>query len=171
MGSADRVKFVNFKCFKIEQNCTSPCSLPIIVYESILGFSYSSSFCIQIRPKKTLLSIFLLIYLAKYNKAISMRAKFLMITFKQSCVIMFLRFFSRNLSFLKKSLQAPFLAGRAVGGEFFPPSSFWCQWQGTFKGSFMQNFNQIGQLLWKLCHFLIFSSGRLVGLVGLHNIF
>ena len=28
----------------------------------------------------------------------------------------------------------------------------------------MKNFNKIGQLLLKLCHFFIFSSGRLVGL-------
>ena len=47
----------------------------------------------QIRPKKTLLAIFLLINLAKYNEVINMTVKFLMITFKQSCVIMFLKFF------------------------------------------------------------------------------
>ena len=48
-GSADRVKFINFKSFEIEQNHTSSCSLPITIYESILGFSYSTSFFIQIR--------------------------------------------------------------------------------------------------------------------------
>ena len=126
-GSADRVRFINFKCFEIEQNQTSSCSSPIIVYESILGFSYWSSFFIQIRPKKTLLAIFLLIHLAKYNKEIKMTVKFLMITFKQSCVIMFPRFLKIFCAFLKKSLQAPFLAGWAVAGKFFSPSLFWCQ--------------------------------------------
>ena len=101
-GSADRVRFINFKCFEIEQNQTSSCSSPIIVYESILGFSYWSSFFIQIRPKKTLLAIFLLIHLAKYNKEIKMTVKFLMITFKQSCVIMFPRFLKIFCAFLKK---------------------------------------------------------------------
>ena len=86
------MKFINCKYFEIEQNRTSSYSLPIVMHESILEFSYSTSFFIQIRPKMTLLAIFLLIYLAKYNKEINMTVKVLMITFKQSCVIMFPRF-------------------------------------------------------------------------------
>ena len=35
----DGVKFVNFTCWKIEENHTSSCSLAIITYGSILGFS------------------------------------------------------------------------------------------------------------------------------------
>ena len=35
----DGVKFINFTCLKIEQNHTSSCSLAIITYGSILGFS------------------------------------------------------------------------------------------------------------------------------------
>ena len=93
-GTVDRMKFINFKCLKIEQNHTPSCSLPIITTESIPGFSHESSFFIQIRPKKTLLAISLLIDLAKYSKEINMTVKFLMIMFKQSCVIMFSRFFS-----------------------------------------------------------------------------
>ena len=69
-----------------------PCSLPFITHESILGFSYESSFFIQIRPKNTLLAILLLKDFAKYNKRINMTVKFLLITFKQSCVIMYCLF-------------------------------------------------------------------------------
>ena len=118
------MKFIDFKCLKIEQNYPSSCSLPIIIYESILGFSYSSSFCIQIRPKKTLLSIFLLIYLAKYNKAISMRAKFLMITFKQSCVIMFLRFFLKIWVFWKNLYKHHFWLGGLLEANFSNQARF-----------------------------------------------
>ena len=35
----DRMKFLKFTCLNIEQNHTSSCSLPILTYESILGFS------------------------------------------------------------------------------------------------------------------------------------
>ena len=35
----DGVKFVNLTCWKIEENHTSSCSLAIITYGSILGFS------------------------------------------------------------------------------------------------------------------------------------
>ena len=35
----DGVKFVNLTCWKIEENHTSLCSLAIITYGSILGFS------------------------------------------------------------------------------------------------------------------------------------
>jgi len=83
----DGVKFVNFSCLKIEQNYTSSCSLPVITYESILGFSYESSFFMQIRLKKVLLAVLLLKNLAKYNKEINITVKFLLIMFKQSCVI------------------------------------------------------------------------------------
>ena len=89
----DGVKFINFTCLKIKQNHISSCSLPIIIYESILGFSYSSSFFMQIRLKKILLAVLLLINLAKYNKEINMTVIFLLITFKQSCLIMFLKIF------------------------------------------------------------------------------
>ena len=91
--TVDGVKFINFTCLKIKQNHISSCSLLIITYESILGFSYSSSFFMQIRLKKILLAVLLLKNLAKYNKEINMTAKFLLITFKQSCVIMFLKIF------------------------------------------------------------------------------
>ena len=37
--TVDGMKFINFTCLKIEQNHTSSCSLPILTYESILGFS------------------------------------------------------------------------------------------------------------------------------------
>ena len=114
----DGVKFINFTCLKIKQNHISSCSLPIITYESILGFSYSSSFCIQIRLKKTLLSIFLLIYLAKYNKAISMRAKFLMITFKQSSQIMFPRFLKKIWVFWKNLYKHHFWLGGLLEENF-----------------------------------------------------
>ena len=86
-ANVDGVEFINFSCLKIEQNHTSSCSLPVITYESILGFSYKSSFFMQIRLKKVLLAVLLLKNLAKYNKEINMTVKFLLITFKQSCVI------------------------------------------------------------------------------------
>ena len=78
----DGVKFINFSCLKIEQNHTSSCSLPVITYETILGFSYKSSFFMQIRLKKVLLAVLLLKNLAKYNKEINMTVKFLLITFE-----------------------------------------------------------------------------------------
>ena len=78
---------------------------------------------------------------AKYKKKINMTVKFLLITFKQSCVIMFLNYFSFFLSFWKKSLYVLFLAGWAVGEKNFTSYSLWCLWRGIFKGSFMQNFN------------------------------
>ena len=89
----DGVKFINFTCLKIEQNYTSSCSLPIITYESILGFSYATLFFMQIRLKKILLAVLLLKKIAKYNKEINMTVIFLLITFKQSCLIMFLKIF------------------------------------------------------------------------------
>ena len=82
-----RVEFINFSCLKIEQNHSSSCSLPVITYESILGFSYKSSFFMQIRLKTVLLAVLLLKNLAKYNKEINITVKFLLIMFKQSCVI------------------------------------------------------------------------------------
>ena len=83
----DGVEFINFSCLKIEQNHSSSCSLPVITYESILGFSYKSSFFMQIRLKTVLLAVLLLKNLAKYNKEINITVKFLLIMFKQSCVI------------------------------------------------------------------------------------
>ena len=46
--TVDRVKFINFTCLKIEQNHTS-WTLLIITYKSTFGFSYVSSFFMQIR--------------------------------------------------------------------------------------------------------------------------
>ena len=83
----DGVEFINFSCLKIEQNHTSSCSLPIKTYETILGFSYKSSFFMQMRLKKVLLAVLLLKNLAKYNKETNITVNFLLITFKQSCVI------------------------------------------------------------------------------------
>ena len=97
----DGVKFINFSCLKIEQNHTSSCSLPVITYESILGFSYTSSFFMQIRLKKVLLAVLLLKNLAKYNKEINMTVKFLLMTFKQSCVIICCQEILKFLVFFK----------------------------------------------------------------------
>ena len=73
------------------------------MYELILGFSYVSSFFIQIRPNYTFFANVLIINLVEYNEEINMTVKFLMNMFKQSCMIMFL-IFLEILSFLKKSL-------------------------------------------------------------------
>ena len=56
----------------------------------------------QIRLKKVLLAVLLLKNLAKYNKEINMTVKFSLITFKQSCVIMFLKNF-QNFGVFKKN--------------------------------------------------------------------
>ena len=71
------------------------------MYELILGFSYVSSFFIQIRPIYTFFASVLIINLVKYNEEINMTVKFLMNMFKQSCMIMFLIFFL-NFEFFEK---------------------------------------------------------------------
>ena len=63
------------------------------MYELILGFSYVSSFFIQIRPNYTFFASVLIIHLVKYNEEINMTVKFLMNMFKQPCKIMLLNFF------------------------------------------------------------------------------
>ena len=62
------------------------------MYELILGFSYVSSFFIQIRPNYTFFANVLIIDFVKYNEEINMTVKFLMNMFKQSCMFMFLNF-------------------------------------------------------------------------------
>ena len=142
----DGMEFINFSCLKIKQNHISSCSLFIITYESILGFSYLSSFFMQIRLKKIILVVLLLRNLAKYNKKINMTAKFSLITFKQSCVIMFLKIFQIFWVLWKNLYEYHFWLGGLLQKIFFYPSSYSRQWRGIFKGSCMQNFNQIGQL-------------------------
>ena len=78
----------------------------------------------QIRPKKTLLTIFLLIYLAKYNKEINMTVKFLMITFKQSCVVMFPRFLKIFWDFLKNRYKHHFWLGWLLEENFYHQAPF-----------------------------------------------
>ena len=78
----------------------------------------------QIRPKKTLLTIFLLIYLAKYNKEINMTVKFLMITFKQSCVVMFPRFLKIFEDFLKNLYKHHFWLGGLLEKNFSHQTCF-----------------------------------------------
>ena len=118
------MKFINFTCLKIKQNHISSCSLLIITYESILGFSYSSSFFMQIRLKKILLAVLLLKNLAKYNKEINMKVKFLMITFKQSCVIMFLKFFWISWVFQKNLYEYHFWLVGLLEEKFFHQALF-----------------------------------------------
>ena len=65
------------------------------MYELILGFSYVSSFFIQIRPNYTFFANVLIMNLVKYNEEINMTVKFLMNMFKQSCMIMFLNFLKK----------------------------------------------------------------------------
>ena len=120
-GSLDQVKFDNFEMLKIEQNLTSLCSLPYIIYQSMLGFSYVSSFFIQIRLKTIFLAILLLENIAKYNKEIDMTVRFVLITFKKSCVIVFLKFFF--VWVFKKSLyKNHFWLGRLLEEKIFPQS-------------------------------------------------
>ena len=112
----------------------------------------------------------LIINLVKYNEEINMTVKFLMNMFKQSCVIMFLNFSKKFWVFWKNLYKYHFWLGGLLEEKIFLPSSVSCQWRGIFNGSFMQNFNQIGQLFQKLCRFFNFFSGRLVGLSGLLGI-
>ena len=95
--TVDRVKFINFTSLKIEQNHTSSCSLPVITYESILGFSYVSSFFMQITLKKLLFAVLLLRNLAKYNKEINMIVKFLLCDHVFEKLKNLLSFFQKNL--------------------------------------------------------------------------
>ena len=112
----------------------------------------------------------LIINLVKYNEEINMTVKFLMNMFKQSCMIMFLNFLKKFWVFWKNLYKYHFWLGGLLEEKIFLPSSVSCQWRGIFNGSFMQNFNQIGQLFQKLCRFFNFFSGRLVGLSGLLGI-
>ena len=166
----DKMKFINFSCLKIKQNHSSSCSLPVITYESILGFSYKSSLFMQIRLKKVLLAVLLLKNLAKYNKEINMTVKFLLITFKQSCVIICCQEILKFWVFWKNLYKYHFWLGGLLEEKFSLPNSVSCQWRPIFKGSFMQNFMQIGQFSQKLCRFFNFFSGWLVGLFVLLDI-
>ena len=164
------MKFINFTCLKIKQNHISSCSLLIITYESILGFSYSSSFFMQIRLKKILLAVLLLKNLAKYNKEINMTAKFLLITFKQSCVIMFLKIF-QIFEFLKKSLyKYHFWLGGLLEKIFFTQALIQASDEESLKEASCKISTRSDNYFRSYDIFFIFSSGRLVGLVGLLDI-
>ena len=81
------------------------------MYELILGFSYSSSFFIQIRPNYTFFANVLIMNLVKYNEEINMTVKFLMNMFKQSCMIMFLKFYKKFWVFWKNLYKYHFWLG------------------------------------------------------------
>ena len=98
------MKFNNFKCYKIEQNYILPCSQPIVTYKSIFGFSYESSFFIQIRPKDTLLAISLLKTFAKYNKKNQYDSKICIDNFQIIMCDHVPESFFEFFEFLKKSL-------------------------------------------------------------------
>ena len=73
----------------------------------------------QIRLKKVLLAVLLLKNLAKYNKEINMTVKFLLITYKQSCVIMFLKCFKNFWVFSKNLYKYHFWLGGLLENNFF----------------------------------------------------
>ena len=65
-------------------------------------------------------------------------------------------FLKKVLSFLKNLYKYHFWLGGLLEEKMFLPSPVSYQRRGIFNGSFMQNFNQIGQLFQKLCHFFNF---------------
>ena len=100
----------------------------------------------QIRLKKMLLAVLLVNNLAKYNKEINMTVKFFLITFKQLCVIMFPQIFQIFWVFQKNLYKYHFWLGGLLEKKFFTEALIQASDEESFKGSFMQNFNQIGQL-------------------------
>ena len=73
----------------------------------------------QIRLKKVLLAVLLLKNLAKYNKEINMTVKFLLITFKQSCVIICCQEILKFLVFKKNLYKYHFWLGGLLEKNFF----------------------------------------------------
>ena len=72
-----------------------------------------------------MLAVLLLENLAKYNHEINMTVKFLLITFKQTCVIMFLKFFWIFLVFKKNFYKYHFWLGRLLEEKNFPQALFY----------------------------------------------
>ena len=73
----------------------------------------------EIRLKKILLAVLILKKLATYNKEINMTVKFLLITVKQSCVIMFLKNFEIFWVFKRNLYKYHFWLGGLLEKEFF----------------------------------------------------
>ena len=73
----------------------------------------------EIRLKKILLAVLILKKLATYNKEINMTVKFLLITVKQSCVIMFLKNFEIFWVFKKNLYKYHFWLGGLLEKKSF----------------------------------------------------
>ena len=80
-----------------------------------------------------MLAVLLLENLAKYNHEINMTVKFLLITFKQTCVIMFLKFFWIFLVFKKNLYKYHFWLGRLLEEKNFPQALFYASDEKSFK--------------------------------------